>query len=669
MSDFGRVLRQTAFVIALHLVTFLILGRILPGFTVGDVGSGLALASAVVLGNIFVRPLILLLTLPLTIVTLGLWSLVLNAIIIFAASLIVPGQMTDGFGTALILAAGFATVNAAANALSLIQDEDTFYYYFANRLSVRTEEHELVGSGLLVVEIDGLAEPVLREAMAAGRMPNVRRWLLGGQFEMRPWWCHLPTQTSSSQAGILYGNDCDIPGFRWFDKRTGQLVESSNLEDAAAIAKRLDHPGALLRGGASISNLLDGGAKERFATASATQLAGSVRQPARDLFLFFYDPYSFLRTLVLVLAELAIGLLYEFRRLRRGRAHFKFAITRAITTVLLAELTTFYATRELFDGTPAIYLTYVGYDQVAHYRGPRSRDAMGTLRNLDRQIARLRRVAQSVPREYSLVILSDHGQSIARQFSELSGAPLEQVVAGSAGSQPIWTAMEESELMGHFSSLLTGPAESGGAGGMAARSLLDRMHGGRGQGGPDEGIGPGSGSQRNGGIIVCPSGNLANVYFTAYPHQLSAAEIAREFPALVPSLVNDPGIGFVVTRSQTGGALVSGPGGVLDLATGDVLGRDPLSGYPPELPDSIARLAEFSNAGDIIINGATLPDGRVAAFEPQVSVHGGAGGEQTSPFVIYPAQFEVPDEPLVGASAIYELLIRHRPPIPSPTAD
>ena len=667
MEGFGRVLRQTAFVIALHLVTFLILGRILPGFTVDDIGSGLVLASAVVLGNIFVRPLILLLTLPLTIVTLGLWSLVLNAIIIFAASLIVPGQMTDGFGTALILAAAFASVNAVANSLSLIQDEDTFYYYFANRLSVRTEEHELVGSGLLVVEIDGLSEPVLREAMASGRMPNLRRWLLGGQFQMRPWWCHLPTQTSSSQAGILYGDDRDIPGFRWFDKQSGRLIESSNLEDAAKIAERLDHPRALLRGGASISNLLDGGAEDQFATASSSLLAGSVSRPARDLFLFFYDPYSFLRTLVLVLAELAVGFVYELRRLRAGKAKFVFAITRAVTTVLLAELTTFYATRELFDGTPAIYLTYVGYDQVAHYRGPRSRDAMGTLRNLDRQIARLRRVAQSVPREYSLVVLSDHGQSSARQFKEISGESLESVVADSAGSQPIWTAMEDSELVGHFSSLLTGPAESGGAGGMAARRLLDRMGRGREPGDPDEGAA--TEMDGDGGIVVCPSGNLANVYFTAYSHQLSAAEIAREFPALVPSLVNHPGVGFVVTRSQSGGALVSGPGGVLDLATGDVLGRDPLDGYPPELADSIGRLADFANAGDLIVNGATLEDGRVAAFEPQVSVHGGAGGEQTAPFVIYPTQFEVPDEPLVGAAAIYAILLRHRPPIPSPTAE
>ncbi len=668
MPRLGRVLRQTAFVIALQLVTFLVLDRILPGFAVGDVNSGLALASAVVLGNIFVRPLILLLTLPLTIVTLGLWSLVLNAIIIFAASLVVPGQMTDGFGTALILAAAFATVNSVANALSLIQDEDTFYYYFANRLSVRTEEHELVGSGLLVVEIDGLAEPVLREALASGLMPNLRRWLLGGQFELRSWWCHLPTQTSSSQAGILYGDDHDIPGFRWYEKKTGRLVESSNLEDAATIARRLEHPNALLRDGASISNLLDGGAKERFATASATQLAGSVRQPARDLFLFFYDPYSFLRTLVLVLAELAIGFVYELRRLGSGKAHIKFAFTRAITNVLLAELTTFYATRELFDGTPAIYLTYVGYDQVAHYRGLRSRDAMGTLRNLDRQIARLRRVAQSVPREYSLVILSDHGQSAARPFAEVSGAPLAQIVAGSAQAKPIWTAMGDTELMGHFSSLLTGPAESGGAGGMAARSLLDRVHRRREQ--RSSARRPTvTASTRIGEIVVCPSGNLANVYFSSYPRRLSATEIAREFPALVPSLVNNPGIGFVVTLSQSGGALVSGPGGVLDLSSGDVIGRDPLTGYPPELADSIARLAAYPNAGDIIVNGATLPDGRVAAFEPQESVHGGAGGEQSTPFVIFPTQFDVPKDPLIGADAIYRLLIKHRPPIPDPVAE
>ena len=668
MPRLGRVLRQTAFVVVLHLITLLVLDRLLVGFSISSVESALALALAVVAGNIFVRPLILLLTLPLTIVSLGLWSLVLNAGVIFAATAFVPGGMADGFATALVLATAFALVNTLATAISLIQDEDTFYYYFANRVTARSEEHELEGSGLLVIEIDGLAEPILREAIESGRMPNLRRWLRSNQFEMRPWWCHLPTQTSSSQAGILYGNDRDIPGFRWYDKHTRRLIESSNLEAAAEIAAAREHPAALLSGGASISNLLDGGAKLRFATASAVRSDANVQKPARDLFLFFYDPYSFFRALLLMLYELVVSFAFELGRLRTGTAHIKFPFTRAVSTVLLAEVSTFFATRELFDATPAIYLTFVGYDVVAHYRGPRSRDAMRTLRTLDTQIGRLRRVAQSAPREYSVVVLSDHGQSAATPFSVLYGSTLEQLVATAAArTQPVWMALSDSELMGHFSSLLTGPAESGGAGGRAARSLLERVRQRQARLGARSGETPGDGPDAVvGEIVVCPSGNLANVYFSAHPEPLTASDIAREYPALIPTIANHPGIGFVVARSGTGGALISGRGGVLDLDSGDLVGRDPLEGYPGELAGSIRRLIGFENAGDLIINGAILPDGKVCGFENQISVHGGAGGEQTHPFVIAPAAFHIGPDPIIGAESIYEILIKHRPPPPAP---
>lgn len=667
MPRLGRVLRQTAFVVVLQLITFLVLDRLLVGFAISSVESALALALAVVAGNIFVRPLILLLTLPLTIVSLGLWSLVLNAGVIFAATALVPGGMADGFATALVLATAFALVNTLATALSLIQDEDTFYYYFANRVTARSEEHELVGSGLLVIEIDGLAEPILREAIGSGRMPNLRRWLLSDQFELHPWWCHLPTQTSSAQAGILYGNDRDIPGFRWYDKRARRLIESSSLEAAAEIAAARVHSAALLSGGASISNLLDGGAKLRFATASAVRSDANVQKPARDLFLFFYDPYSFFRTLVLMLYELVVSFAFELARLRTGSAHIKFPFTRAVSTVLLAEVSTFFATRELFDATPAIYLTFVGYDVVAHYRGPRSRDAMRTLRTLDTQISRLRRVAQLAPREYSVVVLSDHGQSAATPFNALYGSTLEQLVASAARAQPIWMALDDSELMGHFSSLLTGPAESGGAGGRTARSLLERVRQRQARLGARSEETPTDQTEAVvGEIVVCPSGNLANVYFSAHPEPVTASDIAREYPALIPTLVNHPGIGFVVARSATGGALVSARGGVLDLDSGDVVGRDPLEGYPSELAGSIRRLIGFANAGDLIINGAILPDGKVCGFENQVSVHGGAGGEQAHPFVIAPTPFHLGLEPIIGAESVYKILVKHRPPLPAP---
>ena len=84
------------------LVSFLsiiIATYIVPGIQVTFVG---ALVVAVVLGviNVFIKPVIKIITLPLTILTLGLFSLVLNALFILLASKIVPDFMVSGFWAA-----------------------------------------------------------------------------------------------------------------------------------------------------------------------------------------------------------------------------------------------------------------------------------------------------------------------------------------------------------------------------------------------------------------------------------------------------------------------------------------------------------------------------------------------------------------------------------------
>jgi len=45
-----------------------------------------------------------------------------------------------------------------------------------------------------------------------------------------------------------------------------------------------------------------------------------------------------------------------------------------------------------------------------------------------------------------------------------------------------------------------------------------------------------------------------------------------------------------------------------------------------------------------------------AAFEEQVGFHGGMGGSQTQPFILYPSELPLPDDPLIGAEAVYKLL-------------
>lgn len=88
---------------------------ILPGVHVENFTA--ALVTAVVLGiiNLFIKPLLLLLTLPITIITFGLFALVLNALMIILASNIVPGFTVDGFWWAVIFSIVLSLINSFVN--------------------------------------------------------------------------------------------------------------------------------------------------------------------------------------------------------------------------------------------------------------------------------------------------------------------------------------------------------------------------------------------------------------------------------------------------------------------------------------------------------------------------------------------------------------------------
>ncbi|MDD3531061.1 MAG: phage holin family protein [Candidatus Pacebacteria bacterium] len=83
---------------------------LVPGVTVTIPG---ALIAAVVLGalNLFIRPILVVLTFPITVITLGLFSLVINAVLVMLASLVVPGFSIAGFWTALVFALALSVVS------------------------------------------------------------------------------------------------------------------------------------------------------------------------------------------------------------------------------------------------------------------------------------------------------------------------------------------------------------------------------------------------------------------------------------------------------------------------------------------------------------------------------------------------------------------------------
>ena len=96
----------------IYAIAILITAYILPGVDVG--GPITALVLAVVLGaiNTFIRPILVILTLPVTLLTLGLFVLVINALLVLLAAVIVPGFAVAGFWWALLFAVVLSIISA-----------------------------------------------------------------------------------------------------------------------------------------------------------------------------------------------------------------------------------------------------------------------------------------------------------------------------------------------------------------------------------------------------------------------------------------------------------------------------------------------------------------------------------------------------------------------------
>lgn len=84
------------------VISLLIITYILPGFRIENWAA--ALVAAVIIGviNVFVKPVLSILTLPLTFLTFGIFSLILNALLLWLAAAITPGFFINGFFTAFI---------------------------------------------------------------------------------------------------------------------------------------------------------------------------------------------------------------------------------------------------------------------------------------------------------------------------------------------------------------------------------------------------------------------------------------------------------------------------------------------------------------------------------------------------------------------------------------
>lgn len=512
-------------------------------------------------------------------------------------------------------------------------------------------------AGLVIVQLDGLGEATLRGLVADGRMPTLARWLREESHRLTGWECAVPSTTSASQAGILYGDNFDIPGFRWFEKDRGRLRVSNHPGDAAHIDRRLaDHAGLLEDGGSSLANLLSGEATHVALTLS--RLGGGVDRGDAFYRYLAYPPKAW-RTLLLAFREVLLEIGQGWRqRLRRVRPRVarggSFPFLRAASNVVLRDLTLSLLQEDLANGVPVVYCTFVGYDVVAHHAGPERRDALAVAVELDHVIGAIEAAARRAPRAYSLAVLSDHGQSQGATFRQRHRSTLEELVRRLAQGVRVQGVDERGEGWGYIDALLSEAVRGDRRAARVARRYLQaRTQDGYIAVGPDRDRRPEAGAE----IVVCASGSLGHVYLLRERGRLTLESIEQWHPALVRGLAEHPGIAFALVRSELLGPVVIGARGVHRLRDDDVEGVDPLEGLGPHAADQLRELDRFPHTGDIVVNGRVDAEtGEVTSFEDLVGSHGGLGGPQTGAFLLHPAAWAVGDGPLVGAAAVHEVL-------------
>ncbi|HEX5133675.1 MAG TPA: phage holin family protein [Candidatus Krumholzibacteria bacterium] len=658
------LVRRIVVLWAIEVFALWTLARLLPGLSLDGWDAAVLGVAAIALLNALVRPLLLFLTLPLTVLSFGVLTLVLNGVVLWLATLAVPDLHLNGFGSGVLAALGLTATNTLAAYVFALNEEESVYRNIIRRITARSRDSAAgTTPGLVMIEFDGVSATLLEHAMQAGYLPTLAKWIRSGSHRLGRWDCGVPSQTSFSQAGILFGNNFDIPGFRWFEKPDGKMMVSNDPADAMRIEQRESRGAGLLHpDGVSVFNMFSGDAARSFATISAFSApAQQVRRASPLYFSYYLSPYTFTRSIALIVREFIVEWWESGRqrvrnvqpRVSRGGL---FPLLRAMSTVAQRELGTYTLIHEMFAGVPVAYITYVGYDVVAHHAGPESPDALRILRDIDQRVAMIARAAQDAPRPYRFVVLSDHGQSRSIPFRQRYGVTIDHAVQSLlSGERTVLAPPVMTEGWGHLNALLTEAIRHERLTGRTARRLL--RHRTR-QGLVELGREP---QPVDAEIVVCPSGNLANIYFRSLPHHLTLEEIAANYPGFIEGLVAHAGIGFVMVRSSLHGLVVMGRDGLRYLNSDRIEGADPLAGYGAHAAGQLARLGDFPHCGDVILNGRFDPQtGEVTAFEEMVGAHGGLGGPQTEAFLLRPAAWPVPATPMINPESIFQLLTRWR---------
>ena len=619
--------------IAIYIVSFFGLG-----VELSDFDNIILFVIFISIINSILWPILTRILLPFLTLTFGIGSLILNG---FLLEFFAPLFDMDITGWAVItLPIVMAFTTTSLSGLLTIEDDGSYYRSVFRDAEKKRKADIKHYPGLIIVEIDGLAYDILLEAIDKGLMPTVKGLIDDKSHTLRMWETDLSSQTGASQAGILHGNNENITAFRWIEKENGnKMMQCSGPNNIKMIEERIsDGNGLLVSNGASRSNMFSGDTDNVIFTLS--KILNIKKLYNKAWFSVFSNPSNFARIVALFMADMILEITSQLThkikniqpRINRGITYIP---TRAGTNVFMREINTATLIGDMMVGDIDVaYSTYLGYDEIAHHSGVRDEDSWHALKGMDRQIRRLVECNRYCPRDYKFVIQSDHGQTNGATFKQRYGQSFEDFIKSLLpNDMKMYSKMSSNE--DHVTGVY-----------IPFSGKIDKLEN------EDEKEEELTDSE----VIVLASGNLAMIYLTQWSHRLTYEEINSLFPELIPSIIKNEYIGFILVKSEEGD-LAIGKDGTYNLDTGEIKGENPLKGFGDNIAQHLKRHSSFKYTPDILVNSFyDSENDEVCAFEELVGSHGGTGGSQTKPFILYPSDWDVPDEEIVGAESIYKLL-------------
>src|SRR4051812_25839047 len=464
-----------------------------PGVALERPGAGALVAVSLAFLNAIIPPILAALRLPFMVAIGFIGILLVDAALLLLVDAVFPDWLrVDGFADALLMSILIAAVGIVLAIVFGTNDDDEYTLRVTRRIAGRLGRIPRTDvPGIIYLEIDGLALPVLQRALRDGSAPAMARWMSELGYHLAEWETDLSAQTGASQAGILLGSNEDIPAFRGVEKETATMMVCPSAADCAEIERRHSTGiGLLADGGASRGNLLSGEAEDAILTVSRMDEEKRANPGYRA---FLANGFNVTRLLVLFLWELAIeytAAAQQRRRDVRPRGHRGgiYPLMRGAMCVFVRDLIVYGVLTDMMRGRPAVYATFASYDEVAHHSGLERADTVEALRKLDEQFARIRRACAYAPRPYEIVVLSDHGQTQGATFKQRHGYGLDELVARSMGRADV----------------------AGVAGGDEQSAMVDQAVR------EASGRGAGKGAKKNEvagrDVVVLGSGNLGLVY-------------------------------------------------------------------------------------------------------------------------------------------------------------